>query len=157
MKTCESDVQGSASPGPRSAGLAPFHVAVPVADVEESRAFYADVLGCVEGRSTEKWVDFNFFGHQFVIHQAAESAGKRASNPVDGHEVPVPHYGVVLEWEAWHALADRLREKNVQFLIEPYLRFEGEVGEQATLFFLDPSGNALEFKSFRDPGQLFAK
>lgn len=136
--------------------LVPFHVAVPVTDLPACRYFYGEVIGCEEGRSSERWVDFNFFGHQFVIHQA-ESGSQRVGNPVDGHEVPVPHYGVILEWEDWHALADRLRAKDVVFLIEPYLRFEGQVGEQATMFITDPSGNALEFKSFRDPSQLFAK
>lgn len=136
--------------------LSPFHVAVPVADLESARSFYGKILGCPEGRSAARWVDFDFFGHQFVIHETG-TASERESNPVDGHEVPVPHYGVVLDWDAWHALAERLRAAEVQFLIEPYLRFQGEVGEQATMFLLDPSGNALEFKSFKDPGQLFAR
>ena len=128
----------------------PFHVAVPVSDLASCRYFYGEVVGCEEGRSAERWVDFNFFGHQFVIHQT-ESALGQARNPVDGHDVPVPHYGVVLAWEDWHRLAERLRSKDVGFLIEPYVRFEGEVGEQATMFVADPSGNALEFK--RDPQQ----
>jgi extradiol dioxygenase family protein len=138
-----------------SASLPPFHVAIPVSDLAEARAFYRTVLGCSEGRSDTQWVDFNFFGHQLVIHET-EGAGERGANPVDGHAVPVPHYGVVLEWEAWHALAEGLKQQQVTFLIEPYLRFEGLPGEQATLFIADPSGNALEFKSFKDPGQLFA-
>jgi extradiol dioxygenase family protein len=142
--------------------LTPFHVAVPVRDIEESRRFYRDLLGCEEGRSDLTWVDFNLFGHQFVCH-LNPALGKDASlgshhNPVDGHAVPVPHYGVVLEMHAWNALAQRLRQHQVTFVIEPYTRFKGEVGEQATMFLLDPSGNALEFKSFRDiAGQLFAK
>ncbi len=135
--------------------LPPFHVAIPVANLAEARAFYREVLGCAEGRSDVKWVDFNFFGHQVVIHETP-GAGEREANLVDGHAVPVPHYGVVLQWEAWHALAKDLESKGVAFLIEPYLRFEGLPGEQATLFILDPSGNALEFKSFKDPSQLFA-
>lgn len=136
----------------------PFHLAVPVDDVQKARTFYRDVLGCSEGRSAEKWVDFDFFGHQFVIHykpKAKEEATHH--NPVDGHDVPVPHFGVVLEWEDWNQLADQLREKGVPFVIEPYIRFKGEVGEQATMFFLDPCGNALEFKAFKDISQLFAK
>ena len=139
-----------------STALSPFHVAVPVTNLEESRRFYGEVFGFAEGRSSDKWVDFDFFGHQFVIHELASAAGTE-TNPVDGHEVPVPHYGLIMEWDAWHALADRLKAASVSFIIEPYLRFEGEVGEQATMFVRDPSGNALEFKSFRDPKQLFAK
>jgi extradiol dioxygenase family protein len=142
--------------------LTPFHVAVPVRDIEEARRFYRDLLGCEEGRSDVTWVDFNLFGHQFVCH-FNPALGKDDSlsahhNPVDGHAVPVPHYGVVLEMHAWNALAKRLRQRQVKFVIEPYTRFKGEAGEQATMFLLDPSGNALEFKSFRDiDGQLFAK
>ncbi len=141
--------------------LTPFHVAVQVRDLEEARRFYGDVLGCSEGRSAPHWVDFNLFGHQFVCHlnPALGRQGRIAShyNPVDGHGVPVPHCGVVLEMDEWQQLARRLRAQHVQFIIEPYVRFAGEPGEQATLFLLDPSGNALEFKSFRDIGaQLFA-
>lgn len=139
-----------------SAPLPPFHVAVPVVNLAEARAFYGEVLGFSEGRSDSKWVDFNFYGHQFVIHEVPSAQG-RADNPVDGHQVPVPHYGAVLDWETWHALSERLQGLKIQFIIEPYIRFAGEVGEQATLFLADPSGNALEFKSFRDPSQLFAK
>ncbi|HEY4109349.1 VOC family protein [Puia sp.] len=139
--------------------ITPFHVAVPVYDLKETRAFYRDVLGCEEGRSSDQWVDFDLFGHQFVIHlkpRPAE-ADQRHHNPVDGHDVPVPHYGVVLDWEDWHQLERRLRSHNIKFVIEPYIRFKGLPGEQATMFFLDPSGNALEFKAFQDIGQLFAK
>ncbi|MBX2844346.1 MAG: VOC family protein [Flammeovirgaceae bacterium] len=136
----------------------PFHVAIPVYDLQETRSFYRDILGCEEGRSSDNWVDFNLFGHQFVIHlkpKPTEAEGLH-HNPVDGHEVPVPHYGVVLDWEDWENLRDKLISKNTKFVIEPYIRFKGQTGEQATMFFLDPSGNALEFKSFKDMNQLFA-
>ena len=139
--------------------ITPFHVAVPVYDLVETRAFYRDVLGCEEGRSSDQWVDFDLFGHQFVIHlkpKPAQAEGLH-HNPVDGHDVPVPHYGVVLDWDDWHALERRLKAKGIKFVIEPYIRFKGLPGEQATMFFLDPSGNALEFKAFQDIGQLFAK
>jgi extradiol dioxygenase family protein len=138
--------------------LTPFHVAVPVYDLEEANKFYREVLGCSEGRSSEIWTDFNLYGHQFVIHLKPRPVEKveHHFNPVDGHDVPVPHFGVVLEWDEWHQLEARLREHNVKFVIEPYIRFKGLPGEQATMFFLDPSGNALEFKSFKDLGQLFA-
>ena len=142
-------------------GLTPFHIAVQVRDIDEVRHFYTTVLGCSEGRSSEQWVDFNLFGHQFVCHlnPALGPQGRVPShyNPVDGHGVPVPHCGVVLEMEAWQTLAHRLEQHRVKFVIEPYVRFKGEPGEQATLFFLDPSGNALEFKAFKDiDAQLFA-
>lgn len=136
--------------------LTPFHVAIPVSDLDETRTFYRETLGCSEGRSDTHWVDFNFFGHQLVIHYAPERILPQQSNEVDGHDVPVPHYGVVLEWDTWQDLAEDLRRKNVVFAIEPYIRFKGQVGEQATMFFYDPSGNALEFKAFKDIGQLFA-
>ena len=141
--------------------LTPFHIAVQVRDIAEARRFYKDVLGCAEGRSDEQWVDFNLFGHQFVCHlnPSLGPNGKLGAhyNGVDGHGVPVPHCGVVLEMDAWQALADRLRAAGVKFVIEPYTRFEGQPGEQATMFLMDPSGNALEFKAFRDiEGQLFA-
>jgi uncharacterized protein len=141
--------------------LTPFHIAVPVRDIAEAREFYGGTLGCSEGRSAEHWVDFNLFGHQFVCHLNPNLGkdGQLAShyNGVDGHGVPVPHYGVVLELPVWEALAARLKEKGVRFVIEPYIRFAGEVGEQATLFLMDPTGNALEFKAFADiEGQLFA-
>ncbi|MGB0672197.1 MAG: VOC family protein [Rhodospirillales bacterium] len=138
--------------------LTPFHLAMPVHDLAAARAFYGGLLGCPEGRSAETWIDFDLYGHQFVAHlDPAKAAPERAHhNPVDGHQVPVPHFGVVLGWEDWHDLRDRLVAAGTQFVIEPYIRFEGLPGEQATLFFLDPSGNALEFKSFKDMGQLFA-
>ena len=138
--------------------LRPFHVAVPVDDIPKARAFYRDVMGCEEGRSAPEWVDFNFFGHQWVIHYKPSSqSAETHHNSVDGHEVPVPHYGVVLEWDQWHQLVDKLKLHSIDFAIEPYIRFEGEVGEQATMFFYDPCGNALEFKAFKDITQLFAK
>ena len=137
--------------------VAPFHIAFPVTDLAASRSFYREILGCEEGRSSDHWIDFNLYGHQIVAHyQPSSDSAKECSNPVDGHNVPVPHFGVVLPWEEWQSLADRLREQKIEFVIEPYTRFEGEVGEQATMFFLDPSGNALEFKAFKDPTQLFA-
>jgi uncharacterized protein len=139
--------------------LSPFHLAIPVYDLAACRTFYGELLGCAEGRSSAHWVDFNFFGHQLVIHQSPKTSTQieAHSNPVDGHDVPVPHFGVVLDWDDWHALAARLKAKGTQFVIEPYVRFAGQVGEQATLFFLDPCGNALEFKAFKDIDQLFAK
>ena len=138
--------------------LQPFHLAIRVSNLQECREFYANVIGCSEGRSSSKWVDFNFYGHQLVIHHHdSDSDGEKVYNPVDGEMVPVPHFGVVLQWDDWQELATRLREKQINFVIEPYIRFAGEVGEQATMFFLDPSGNALEFKSFKDISNLFAK
>lgn len=138
--------------------LTPFHLAVPVDDLQKARAFYGELLGCPEGRSSDHWIDFDFFGHQFVVHlKSSGEISKVIHNPVDGHDVPVPHFGVVLEWEVWQDLADRLRGKGIQFVIEPYIRFKGQVGEQATMFFYDPAGNALEFKAFKDLSQLFAK
>ena len=138
--------------------VTPFHLAIPVADLHKMRTFYSEILGCKEGRSSDKWVDFDLFGHQFVIHEVDGHQAKNGhdTNPVDGHQVPVPHFGVVLEWEQWEALSSRLKEEGIRFVIEPYIRFEGEAGEQATLFFLDPEGNALEFKAFKDMNQLFA-
>lgn len=132
-------------------------MAIPVFNVETCRTFYRDTLGCKEGRNSDHWVDFNFFGHQLVIHYIPKSEEETHSNPVDGKAVPVPHFGVVLEWNTFHDLAERLKAKNIQFIIEPYIRFEGLVGEQATMFFNDPSGNALEFKAFKDVNQLFTK
>jgi extradiol dioxygenase family protein len=138
--------------------LQPFHLAVPVADLAAARRFYGGLLGCPEGRSDAEWVDFDFFGHQLVAHLDHGGAARTAlHNPVDGKDVPVPHFGVVLEWNHWHELAARLRSAGIAFGIEPGIRFQGMVGEQATMFFQDPSGNALEFKAFRDPTQLFAK
>lgn len=138
--------------------ITPFHVAVPVYDLDEARKFYREVLGCSEGRSDTNWTDFNLYGHQFVIHLKPKPVddGKHHFNPVDGHDVPVPHFGVVLDWNDWVALEAKLKSLNVKFVIEPYIRFKGLPGEQATMFFLDPSGNALEFKAFKDMGQLFA-
>tara|TARA_B110001450_G_scaffold86122_1_gene82086 strand:+ start:3236 stop:3655 length:420 start_codon:yes stop_codon:yes gene_type:complete len=135
----------------------PFHLAIPVQNLENCRTFYRDILNCKEGRSSENWVDFNFFGHQLVIHQKDDFKPDRISNSVDGHDVPVPHFGVVLSWENWQDLADNLNAKNTAFVIEPCIRFKGKVGEQATMFFKDPENNALEFKAFKDMGQLFAK
>jgi extradiol dioxygenase family protein len=139
--------------------LAPFHLAIPVHDLAAARHFYREVLACGEGRSSEQWIDFDFFGHQLVIHQAPQMDYQQAAprNSVDGHEVPVPHFGVVLAWEDWQALAEHLQARDTVFVIEPYVRFAGQPGEQATLFLLDPCGNALEFKAFKDIGQLFAK
>ncbi len=139
--------------------ISPFHLAIPVANLEACRRFYKEVLGCEEGRSDRQWVDLNLFGHQLVIHQVTGSdlRVKPAMNPVDGHQVPVPHFGVVLEWDEWTQLADKLKARNTDFVLEPYIRFEGQAGEQATMFFLDPEGNALEFKAFRNISQLFAK
>ncbi|MEP1035566.1 VOC family protein [Ekhidna sp.] len=136
--------------------LKPFHLAVPVKDLEETRVFYREVMGFEEGRSSECWVDFNFYGHQFVIHKVDIKEDIEV-NPVDGKAVPVPHFGVVLDWSDWETLSKRLKESNIDFVIEPYVRFEGQVGEQATMFFMDPSGNALEFKSFKNEEDLFAK
>jgi len=140
-----------------SKNLSPFHLAVPVHDLTKARKFYGEVLGCAEGRSSDHWVDFDFFGHQFVIHEVGNRVVADDSNAVDGHDVPVPHFGVVLEWPAWEALAKRIESNGVKFIIEPYIRFKGLPGEQGTMFFKDPSGNALEFKAFKDLGQLFAK
>ncbi len=138
----------------------PFHIAFPVHDLDQARAFYGQTLGCREGRSSDHWIDFDLFGHQIVAHLAPRDIGNpkpaEVINAVDGHGVPVPHFGVVLQMADWHALADRVRAAGVAFVIEPYVRFEGEPGEQATMFFRDPSGNALEFKAFADDGQLFA-
>lgn len=140
----------------RPSDVQPFHLAIPVGDLEAAREFYGGLLGCPEGRSSDQWVDFNLYGHQLVVHYAEGADQPRVhANPVDGHNVPVPHFGVVLEWEAWEELASKLRAHGVEFVIEPYVRFEGQVGEQATMFFQDPSGNALEFKAFRDAAQLF--
>ena len=134
-----------------------FHLAFPVNDLHAAREFYGGVLGCPEGRSSEHWIDFDLFGHQIVAHLADGSTGVKAVNEVDSDNVPVPHFGIVLEMDAWNALAEKLKAKGVKFVIEPKIRFAGEVGEQATMFFLDPSGNALEFKGFSDFSQVFAK
>ena len=135
--------------------LSPFHLAIPVDDLASCRTFYRDTLGLEEGRSSDHWVDFNFFGHQLVIH-LDKNVKELKINPVDGKSVPIPHFGVVLDWEVFNKFSKSLKNKNVQFIIEPYIRFEGLVGEQSTMFFKDPSGNALEFKSFKDPNQIFA-
>lgn len=135
----------------------PFHLAFPVHDLQAARAFYTGVLGCAEGRSSDEWVDFDLYGHQVVAHLAPSECGHRLTNAVDGDDVPVRHFGVVLGMADWEAMARRLREAGTRFVIEPHVRFRGEVGEQATMFFLDPSGNALEFKAFADPSRLFAK
>ncbi len=137
--------------------LPPFHLAFPVHDLEAARAFYGGLLGCPEGRSAAEWIDFDFFGHQIVTHLAEGMEPRRHSNPVDGDEVPVPHFGAVLDMEVWRALAERLRGAGTEFMIEPYIRFEGEPGEQATMFFLDPSGNAIEFKAMAKAENLFAR
>ena len=137
--------------------LRPFHLAVTVHDLAQARAFYGDLIGCSEGRSSSRWVDFNFFGHQFVCHLDENRQPRvQASNSVDGDAVPVPHFGVVLTMPQWTLLRDRLVSAGVQFVIEPHIRFEGKTGEQATLFFMDPSGNALEFKAFGDDSRIFA-
>jgi extradiol dioxygenase family protein len=136
--------------------LRPFHLAFPVDDLAAARRFYGDLLGCPEGRSAEHWVDFDLHGHQIVAHLAPEAAPKRAANEVDGDHVPVPHFGLVLSMDEWQALADRLQMAGVEFVIEPTIRFQGEPGEQATMFLLDPAGNALEFKAMADPAKLFA-
>ncbi len=134
-----------------------FHLAFPVHDIAMARSFYGDLLGCPEGRSSEHWVDFNFFGHQVVAHLAPDEARASASNAVDGDDVPVRHFGVILSMGQWEALADKLKAAGTRFIIEPHIRFKGLPGEQATMFFLDPSGNALEFKAFGDMAQVFAK
>lgn len=139
------------------ADLRPFHIAFPVDNLEAARHFYGTVLGCPEGRSSDQWIDFDLFGHQIVAHYKAPSGDKVHSNPVDGHDVPVPHFGVVLTQSQWKQLAERVRAAGVRFVIEPYTRFEGQTGEQSTMFFLDPAGNALEFKAFADLSQMFAK
>ena len=144
-----------------AATLPPFHLAFPVHDLAASRRFYGDLMGCPEGRSSDEWIDFNFFGHQIVCHlvpgKTVSSHNSGPTNAVDGHDVPVPHFGAVLPIAQWQALADKLSAAGTDFVIQPYIRFRGEVGEQATMFLLDPSGNALEFKSFADLNSLFLK
>ncbi|WP_299324255.1 VOC family protein [Parasphingopyxis sp.] len=137
--------------------LPPFHLAFPVHDLDAARRFYGEIIGCDEGRSDDHWIDFDFFGHQIVAHLAANATARAVSNAVDGHDVPVPHFGAVLDWEDFAALRDRFEATETPWGIEPYVRFEGQPGEQATMFVRDPSGNALEFKAFRDRGQIFAK
>ena len=137
--------------------LRPFHLAFPVHDLAAARAFYGGTLGCPEGRSSDSWIDFDLFGHQIVAHLDPAAKPVVVSNPVDGHDVPVPHFGVVLTMDAWRTLADRVKAAGITFGIEPHIRFVGQPGEQATMFFLDPAGNALEFKAMADPAKLFAK
>ena len=134
-----------------------FHLAFPVTSLEKARVFYGGLLGCREGRSSEDWVDFDFYGHQIVAHLAPEEAGHRSTNAVDGDDVPVRHFGAILQMDEWQRLADKLSAAGVRFVIEPHVRFKGEAGEQATMFLLDPCGNALEFKAFKDPSRLFAR
>jgi extradiol dioxygenase family protein len=142
---------------PQAAAIHPFHLAFPVHDIAAARAFYGDLLGCPEGRSAPDWVDFDFFGHQIVAHLAPGETGAVQKNAVDGHGVPVRHFGIVLPMKDWEAMAERLKACGTAFVIEPYVRFQGQPGEQATMFFLDPSGNALEIKAFGDIKMLFAK
>jgi len=141
------------NPGPMS----PFHLAFPVHDIALARQFYGELLGCPEGRSADDWVDFNFYGHQIVAHLAPAETGQAQRNQVDGHGVPVRHFGIVLPMAEWQSLSARLKARGTEFVIEPYIRFKGEIGEQATMFFLDPAGNALEFKAFKDIGKMFAR
>ena len=136
--------------------LPPFHFAFPVDDLAAAKRFYGDLLGCAEGRSADHWVDFDFHGHQIVAHLAPDTVRARASNPVDGEDVPVPHFGLVLPMGEWKALAERLESAGIVFVIPPTIRFAGQPGEQATMFLLDPAGNALEFKAMADPAKLFA-
>jgi extradiol dioxygenase family protein len=137
--------------------LTPFHIAFPVDDLDATRSFYGGLLGCPEGRSTHEWIDFDLFGHQIVAHLKPSTRAAEHHNPVDGHAVPIPHFGVVLTMPDWEQLAEKLNAAGTNFVIEPYIRFKGEVGEQATMFFYDPAGNALEFKAFADMSQIFAK
>ncbi len=137
--------------------MPPFHLAFPVRDIAEAREFYGNLLGCSEGRSAPDWVDFNFYGHQIVAHLAPDECRQTSTSSVDEHQVPVRHFGAVLSIPAWEALAERLKQANIEFIIEPYTRFKGEVGEQATMFFRDPSGNAIEIKAFKNMESLFAK
>ncbi|MGC6517504.1 MAG: VOC family protein [Candidatus Puniceispirillaceae bacterium] len=135
----------------------PFHLAFAVTDLEATERFFVDLLGCSTGRTSERWIDFDFFGHQVTAHLVDGALPAAETNPVDGEKVPSRHFGAILAWDQWHALSKRLQEANISFLIEPQIRFAGEVGEQATMFFRDPSGNALEFKAFKDTSMIFAK
>ena len=137
--------------------MQPFHLAFPVTSLAQARAFYGDLLGCPEGRSSDEWVDFNFYGHQIVAHLSPNEAGHHHTSAVDGDNVPVRHFGMVLDMPEWERMATKLKDARTQFVIEPHIRFKGQVGEQATMFFLDPCGNAVEFKAFADPSRLFAK
>lgn len=141
----------------RRMGQYPFHLAIPVTDLAAARAFYLELLGCREGRASSAWVDFDFHGHQVTAHLVAARGTSVPTNPVDGDDVPVRHFGVILPWDVWHETASRLQKAGIRFLISPHVRFPGEVGEQATMFFLDPSGNAIELKSFQDPSRIFAR
>ena len=141
----------------KTKNLLPFHLAIPVNDLEKSRNFYKNILGFEEGRSSDHWVDFNFFGHQLVIHFKEKESYDTKTNPVDGKDVPIPHFGVILKWNDFQDFSKKLIEKKINFIIEPYIRFEGLPGEQATMFFKDPCGNALEFKSFKDLNKIFEK
>ncbi|WP_310338226.1 VOC family protein [Rhodoferax saidenbachensis] len=145
------------APATNPAPMSPFHLAFPVHDLALARQFYGQTLGCPEGRSSEDWIDFNFYGHQIVAHLAPSETGLAQRNAVDGHGVPCRHFGIVLPMQDWEAMAERLRADGIEFIIEPYVRFKGEPGEQATMFFLDPSGNAVEIKAFGDITKLFAK
>ncbi len=136
--------------------LSPFHLAIPVRDIKTTREFYSNIIGCTVGREAEHWIDFNFFGHQLSAHVKPEALDKAETNPVDGEAVPVRHFGLVLEWDVWHQLVERLDKQPINYLIKPTIRFKGEPGEQATFFISDASANALEFKSFKDRAQLFA-
>ena len=138
-------------PNPRAI----FHLAAPIRDKEQTRRFYQDLLGCTAGREAEHWIDFDFFGHQVSFHIVDTQSHNEPTNQVDGKDVPVRHFGAILDWGEWHDLSARLQAVGTEFIIEPYIRFEGQIGEQATMFFLDPSGNALEFKSFKDKSQIF--
>ena len=135
--------------------IRPFHLAIHVSNLEKSRHFYKDILGCSLGRSSDEWIDFNFFEHQLVIHKS-NSIQENKCNSVDGHDVPIPHFGVILDWEQWHKFSNRIKDE-IEFVIEPYIRFKGQAGEQATMFFLDPDNNALEFKAFKNDKMIFEK
>lgn len=136
--------------------MQPFHLAFPVTDLAATRHLFCDILGCTTGREDSRWIDFNFFGHQITAHLVETDPNGPQTNPVDGEDVPASHFGIILDWDAWHQLRDRLIDARIRFLIEPQIRFAGQIGEQATLFFKDPSGNALEFKAFKDPAMIFA-
>ena len=138
-------------------GALAFHLAAPIRDKEETRLFYRDLLGCTVGREAESWIDFDFYGHQLSFHVKPDELSPAKANDVDGKDVPVRHFGAILEWDSWQNLAAKLLDHGQEFVIDPYIRFKGETGEQATMFFLDPSGNALEFKAFKDPSQIFAR
>jgi len=157
IDTTSESADSTAAATSSAEALSPFHLAIPVSDLSRARAFYGELFGCPEGRSDTTWVDFDFFGHQLVCHVDPKANNRSVENPVDGHSVPIPHFGIVLDMGRWSELADRLRSHNVTFVIEPYIRFEGQPGEQGTMFLEDPSGNAVEFKGFRDRSSLFAK